>query len=337
MAAILCLMRHSGECKMTSAVEKGDPAKNADGFRRALAEFATGVSVITATVDGVHYGLTSNSFSSLSLDPPLVLWSIRKASQSYAAFSACTHFAVNVLTAGQIALSQRFARSGADKFDGVAWFGGRGDAPVINDVAASFECRNIARHDGGDHIILIGEVEHFCRYDCQPLVFARGRYAVASDHPETMVMDSASSALSEAPGEQLLSLLMVRAYSVIAGQLQQGREAAGLGLSLLQARLLKAAHTHPQSTLEELLPELFLDFNSSQHVLESVVAMGLLSVDLNGKVQLTEQGEKRINAIIDHTKANEALLFQDIPEQDLATVQDVLTKIIYGQGRRHRQ
>ena len=122
-----------------SPVESGDPRIEADGFRRSLAEFATGVTVIATSVDGERFGLTSNSFASVSLDPPLVLWSIRRESKSFAAFAACSHFAVNILADDQIALSQHFARSGPDKFRDVECTAGEGDAPLFSDVAATFE------------------------------------------------------------------------------------------------------------------------------------------------------------------------------------------------------
>src|SRR3569832_2586089 len=101
---------------MVSSLEIGDPNAEIDGFRRSLSEFATGITVVTASVNGERFGLTSNSFASVSLKPPLVLWSIRRESTSFAAFANCSHFAVNILADDQIGLSQRFARSGPEKF-----------------------------------------------------------------------------------------------------------------------------------------------------------------------------------------------------------------------------
>jgi len=310
-------------------VEEGDPSVGLEGFRRSLGEFGTGVTVITTNVDGENFGITSNSFSSVSLEPPLILWSIRRASQSFPAFETCSHFAVNVLASDQMGLSQHFAKSGHKKFEGVSWTPGNSNVPVLADVAASFECRRTKVYDGGDHVILLGCVEYYCRYDRQPLLFAKGRYAVAADHPETRVLSTADDSHSPLGlDEQMLSLLMVRAYSVIAARLEQGRKSVGLGLSLMQARLLKAAHTHSQSTLEELLPELFLDFNASRHVLESVSELGLLVLNADGRVVLTRDGEERILAIIEHTRANEQLLLQTISKQDLAVVQRALSRVI---------
>src|ERR1700760_1140152 len=124
---------------MKSPVESGDPRLAIDGFRRSLAEFATGVTVIAASVNGERFGLTSNSFASVSLDPPLVLWSIRRESKSFAAFTSCSHFSVNILAEDQIGLSQRFARSGPDKFDGVDCHAGEGGVPLFAGPAGPFQ------------------------------------------------------------------------------------------------------------------------------------------------------------------------------------------------------
>ncbi|HTH98866.1 MAG TPA: flavin reductase family protein [Stellaceae bacterium] len=146
-------------------------------FRHALGSFVTGVTIVTTLrPDGEPIGLTANSFNSVSLDPPLVLWSLNRASPNLAAFEAAGYFAINILAAEQMHLSQRFARHRPDKFDGVPWQPGIGGTPLIDGVVAQFCCRHVASHDGGDHIIFIGEVEAFTHSDRRPLVFAHGRY-----------------------------------------------------------------------------------------------------------------------------------------------------------------
>ncbi len=319
---------------MRTPVESGDPHVDSGGFRRSLGEFATGVTVITASVGGISYGMTSNSFASVSLSPPLVLWSIRRESASYAAFNDCTHFAVHILADDQIDLSQRFARSGPDKFVGLGCQPGLGDAPILDNVAASFECSRGQAHDGGDHLILLGEVMRYCRYDRPPLLFTKGRYAVAADHPQTRAFDPAG-AISHAGGdeERVLSNLMIRAYSAVAARLENERKSAGLGLTLMQARLLRAAATSPDRTLEDLLPELLLDFNASQNVLGSMISLGLVAIDSHARMRLTAEGEQRVQAIIAHARANEDILFQGIPDEDIATVRRVLASIASGPAR----
>lgn len=146
-------------------------------LRDALGEYATGVTVITArAADGQPVGVTINSFASVSLEPPLVLWSLGLHSPSLATFESCSRYAVNILAADQIEFSQRFAQSQSDKFAGIVTTVGAGGTPLLSGCSAWFECRNELRYPGGDHIILIGYVEKFIRADKPPLIFHGGRY-----------------------------------------------------------------------------------------------------------------------------------------------------------------
>lgn len=146
-------------------------------LRDALGDFATGVAVVTArAADGQPVGVTINSFASVSLEPPLVLWSLGLHSPSLLVFESCSHYAVNILAADQIEFSQRFAQSQSDKFAGIVTTVGAGGTPLLPGCSACFECRNELRYPGGDHIILIGYVENFIRADKPPLIFHRGRY-----------------------------------------------------------------------------------------------------------------------------------------------------------------
>ena len=155
--------------------ETGDTTR---AFRDALGSFATGVTIAT-TLDAERrpVGVTASSFNSVSLDPPLVLWSLSKGALSRAAFAHSGHFAIHVLAAGQQDLSDRFARSGADKFADIAWAEGTLGSPLFDDCAARFECRTRHEYEGGDHIILVGEVVRFEARDVAPLLFHAGGYA----------------------------------------------------------------------------------------------------------------------------------------------------------------
>ncbi|MBR0869554.1 flavin reductase family protein [Bradyrhizobium tropiciagri] len=146
-------------------------------FRNALGTFATGVTIVTAmSADGRPYGITCNSFASVSLNPPLVLWSLGMFSQGLPIFQNASHFAVNVLSAAQQALASQFARSSADKFAGVSWTPGFGNAPVLADAIANFQCRAANRYYGGDHVIFLGAVEAYAYTGNEPLLFARGGF-----------------------------------------------------------------------------------------------------------------------------------------------------------------
>lgn len=146
-------------------------------FRSALGMFATGVTIITASgQDGKPIGLTCNSFASVSLNPPLVLWSLVIYSPNVSVFQNASHFAVNVLGASQQALANQFAKSSDDKFAGVPWKPGLGNAPLLSDTVAAFQCRSADRYYGGDHVIFLGAVEAYTYNRSEPLLFARGGY-----------------------------------------------------------------------------------------------------------------------------------------------------------------
>ena len=154
------------------------PTFSAPEFRAALGTFATGVTIVTARSEtGQVIGLTANSFNSVSLDPPLVLWSLSRAAGSLAVFSAGSHYAINVLAAEQKELAERFALRGADRFSGVSFDQGAGGAPLLHGAAATFECFNRSRYEEGDHVIFVGEVERCThRPGALPLLFHGGRY-----------------------------------------------------------------------------------------------------------------------------------------------------------------
>lgn len=154
---------------------------DARALRHALGAFATGVAVVTAMgPDGPH-GLTVNSFASVSLDPPLVLWSLDRRSHSLRVFETAPSFAVHVLGAHQEALARLFARPGADRFTGLTLESGLDGAPLLPDCVAAFECRRVAAHDGGDHVVFVGRIARYRSDERPPLVFSRGRFGGFAD------------------------------------------------------------------------------------------------------------------------------------------------------------
>lgn len=154
------------------------PEFDATYFRAALSQFATGVTVITTRLpDGRFFGLTASSFNSVSLDPPLVLWSLAREASSMPLFSDNSHYVINVLSAGQAALAERFSRRMEDRFEGVPFTLSRTGLPILQGAAAWFECHNRSRYPEGDHVIFVGEVES-CGADSHPaLVFHGGRFS----------------------------------------------------------------------------------------------------------------------------------------------------------------
>ena len=144
-------------------------------LRDALGRFATGVTVVTTMSARGPLGITANSFASVSLDPPLVLWSPARKSRRFPDFEAASHFAIHVLSAGQKAMAERFAQPGEGIVESDFAIG-IGDAPLLEGCTARFECRHAAGYEGGDHLIVVGEVLRLVQADLPPLLYHRGRY-----------------------------------------------------------------------------------------------------------------------------------------------------------------
>jgi 3-hydroxy-9,10-secoandrosta-1,3,5(10)-triene-9,17-dione monooxygenase reductase component len=202
---------------------------DARAFRDALGQFATGVAIVTACgEDGERVGATVSSFNSVSLDPPLVLWSLDKNARSRAAFEASTHFAVHILTVEQRELAQLFARRGADKFAGLQCRQGVGGVPLLEQCAACFECETRHRYDGGDHIIFVGEVLQFERQSGSPLLFHGGSFRETRQHLPHVALDAAVDEASGRFGPDFISYLVSRAHFQLYRPLAREFERVGI-------------------------------------------------------------------------------------------------------------
>jgi flavin reductase (DIM6/NTAB) family NADH-FMN oxidoreductase RutF len=159
------------------------PDFSAREFRTSLGMFATGVTIVTArTATGDLVGLTANSFNSVSLEPPLVLWSLSRVAGSMAAFSNGMHYAINVLAADQQKLAEQFAARNGDRWAGVEFTEGVSGAPLLAGAAATFECFNRSQYAEGDHVIFVGEVERCGHRDhASPLLYHGGKFY--AEHP----------------------------------------------------------------------------------------------------------------------------------------------------------
>ncbi|MDI1344969.1 MAG: flavin reductase family protein [Pseudolabrys sp.] len=146
-------------------------------FRNALGQFATGVTIITTmAADRCPVGVTANSFTSLSLDPPLILWNLRQTSRSFPMFENSSRFAINVLSETQSDIAMNFATRSFDRFQGVDWYEGAHGAPIIGGSLATFECAHVAKYPGGDHAIFVGRVLAFQAGSGRPLLFFEGSF-----------------------------------------------------------------------------------------------------------------------------------------------------------------
>jgi flavin reductase (DIM6/NTAB) family NADH-FMN oxidoreductase RutF len=163
-----------------------DDAFDVRSFRFSLGQFPTGVCIVTAVVGGELLGTTMSSFNSLSLDPPLVLFSIDKRARGLPQWQAATDYAINVLSESQKSISDRFARPSSDKWEGVSYVEGTNGIPLLPGSAAMFECEAHAEYEAGDHVLFIARVRRFhTKPQRQPLVFCKGTYGELQQSDDT--------------------------------------------------------------------------------------------------------------------------------------------------------
>ena len=190
---------------------------NSRQLRNILGTFTTGVTVITTRdKEGKRHGVTANSFSSVSLEPPLVLWSQALTSKSLPAYTEADHFAVNILADDQIGLSNHFAKAAEDKFASIPYTEGLGGVPVLEGTVAHFECRKVAAYPAGDHVIYIGQVERVSHSGRRPLAFAHGRYMVPYAHElGPMMLEVSKAAVATTDAVRIATNLLAQIQSTI--------------------------------------------------------------------------------------------------------------------------
>jgi 3-hydroxy-9,10-secoandrosta-1,3,5(10)-triene-9,17-dione monooxygenase reductase component len=287
-------------------------------FRNALGAFATGVTIVTArSAAGADVGVTANSFNSVSLDPPMILWSIGKNSSSLAAFMEADRFAVHILSVEQEHLSGRFAKSGTDKFAGLEIVRGNGDVPMLQNCAARFQCRVAFRHEAGDHYILVGEVDAFDHDGHAPLAFHSGRYGLfIRNEPPAAVAEVAPPLLAE---------LLVRAEDALLRRVEVAMGESGL--SLAEYEVLRSLVDLPL-TLEDLddwagpaqeIPTVVL--------VEDLAERGLLDMPDGGEVALTEAGRDALARGTAEIAAIEATELGGLTPHEAQLLRRFLTRI----------
>lgn len=306
----------------------GDTAQTGDqrGFRDALGAFATGVTIATTSdVHGQPVGVTASSFNSVSLDPPLILWSLARTSLSHDAFSASGHFAVHVLAATQEELSNRFARRGDDKFAGVAWQPGVLGSPLLAEYAARFQCRTRHMYEGGDHVILVGEVvaHDFC--NVPPLLFHGGRYA---ERRHRHTGDSAQTVDIEHGrfSDDFLFYLISRAHFQTSRPTRTALARMGLDMEthltlaiLSMDAPLNAADIGARLSHTGHAPD--------AAALQAMVARGLLAAQ-GDRFVLADEGRSRFIETLAISKAYEADLTDHFTAAELAEMKILLRRLI---------
>jgi 3-hydroxy-9,10-secoandrosta-1,3,5(10)-triene-9,17-dione monooxygenase reductase component len=274
-------------------------------FRNALGAFTTGVTVVTTRngAGGGDVGLTANSFNSVSLEPPMVLWSLAKTSGSLQAFAEHAYFAVHVLSNRQESLSSRFAKRGIDKFEGLSVGRGHGDVPLLDGCSARFECRMAYRYDGGDHVIFVGEVLNFEHFGLPPLVFQSGAYALAVKKPAEYAAEEAAY-LADSFGRNALTYLLGRAFHQLRHRLKP--VLAEHGLNDVEHQVIGVLGAQDGRTLEELDALLTLTGQSvTATALAGLVERACVAIDGDGRVQLTPAGRQLNIELVAATKSIE--------------------------------
>lgn len=304
---------------MSAPVYAADPAADSREFRRCLGQFSTGVTVVTAHVAGALMGITANSFSSVSLDPPLILWAVDKKSSRGAAFQAATHFAINVLAEDQIAVSRQFGHASPDQFAGLEWQPGDNGAPLLAGAAAAFECTREALHEAGDHVIVIGRVTRALLFDRRVLLFSQGRYRIPADHPDDVIQAKSAEVPQAALNSSLLLSDLFRANHRLSAAFARFRE----GMTRDQHRVLVGIERHPDITFDELTQETFLGVQATDDAVAVLLADGSIS-QVGGKFNLTAHGRARRVELVQHLADMERDLLKDVPDTLQKAGQQVL-------------
>ncbi|ENV45424.1 p-hydroxyphenylacetate 3-hydroxylase reductase component [Acinetobacter schindleri] len=302
-----------------------DPMK----FRRALGNFVTGVTIMTAQNSvGEKVGVTANSFNSVSLDPSLILWSIDKKSSSYSVFSEATHFAVNILSANQIELSNKFARRTADKFDGVNYEPGKGNAPILANCSAVFECERHQVIEGGDHWIIIGKVVAFHDEGRSPLVYHQGAYSAVTPHPmvqlKQSIQESELGKMHHGYLNQNVCYLMSRAFKFY--QNDYIPKQLGSGFRTSEARLLLVLGSGTTSSKADLPRDIAMPMQQVEQAAEILKKDGLL-IETEQFFQLTEKGQETAHTLFDIANRHQNEVFSKYSEIEKENFTKILRDI----------
>jgi len=294
-------------------------------FRNALGHFPTGVTVITTLDDnGDPIGCTASSFNSVSMDPALILWSVDKNAYSAEIFENAEYFAVNVLSESQVATSNRFAGRGEDKFKDVSYIAGTGGVPLLEGCGAQFECKTWSVYEGGDHLIIVGEVISYSHNQSKtPLVFSRGSYSIASQHPN---LDSHSSVSTGS--EFLNDFLLYQLNSTISLYRKELYPALIEGCNVTPEdwrilTLLDESSSLPFADLSKLVMQPIEELKQSLDMLSEA---GVVKYS-NDTVTLTTKGGALQSKLVTIAKHHEKGLLSKLSEDGIRTLKNGLKSI----------
>ncbi|MFC0267222.1 flavin reductase [Kushneria aurantia] len=296
-------------------------------FRNALGKFATGVTVITTRdAQGEQYGVTVSSFNAVSMDPPLILWSIDKSAYSKDAYCEAEYFIVNVLGSDQVPISNRFAQRGENKFKDIDTREGLGGSARIQGAVAHFECRTWQVYEGGDHFIIVGEVlEYGYRNGQGALVFHGGRYALPEAHPMTLPQDDSHTG-EGVLGQHFVYLLR---QSLVAYRQGFYPRLFHLGVDDKEWRLMTLLldrGTQPRDKVVQVVAQPLKDFEDT---LGGLCQRGLVvEKDSEPMLDLTPQGAELANKLLAMARDYEQKVFEKISDDEVRHMKSGLLHVI---------
>lgn len=305
-----------------------DASFDPKAFRRALGNFATGVTIITTVgPDGEKVGVTASSFNSLSMDPPLVLWSSMKEARSCAAFENASHFAVNILSSDQMDMSNHFARQQDDKFAGFEWEEGLGGAPIFPNAAGRFQCETYDKLDGGDHWIFVGKVIEFDDFGHAPLCFHQGSYSMVFSHPGAAPKQKVD--VENVPGDGRMwnhkFFMMLRAIRAYQDRYQP--KVTALDVNLIESRSLLVLSDISGLDEEQLSVHVNTPFEEVHEAVMNLSNRGMIVVE-DGMLSLTLTGQDKADECWEVAVAHADDSFGDFTKEQMDTFTTVLKGLL---------
>lgn len=309
-----------------TVIEHGDPLDDGRAFRRCLGQFATGVTVVTTANGEKLSGMTVNSFSSVSIDPALVLWSIRTESASLKAFTETDSFVINVLSDEQVDHCKVFGAPSDTQFNEVEWEKGIHGDPILTGAVAHFECTMHQVIEAGDHFIIIGDVKNFTRFAGTPLLFAQGQFGLPAPFPskrdaETAQNESAQTSAEDAP---IFLTLLKTADQKLSQDFIEFREQNKIEMPL--ARVLNTLAVSPVN-VDQLCRRSYLGENTVEDALIQLSSEGLVQVE-DGKWALTDSGREFQIGLRTSAEEFNAKKLEGISEEDIESAKKVLHALI---------
>ena len=298
-------------------------------LRGALSGFATGVTIVTTTsADGEKIGMTASSFNSVSMDPPLILWSVTKSAHSSEIFRAAKHFCVHVLSTDQMETSNLFATRGADKFANIDHaLDGRG-VPVLAGCVSRFDCTTWATYEGGDHWIIVGEVDDLERTGAESLLFHGGQYSIAS-----ALTAPHSDTPSESGVDGEIDDLLIYQLALLHRQLTENfhETVHESGLTVPQWRVLASLMGEAERNFDDLQWRALIEPETLTDTLNELQADGLCTLEGGGKrplVRGTAKGNETVSRLMELGREQEKMVGRGPHPIDLEHLKDQVGKAL---------